>query len=416
MSETPLILAHNLFKDPSFIEASSENASYPATNLLDMTRHTLWKASASGVVNIRIHNKNLVRNPGAELNLNYWTSEKTSGTPVWTFTRNTSSPIKGNADFKIEKTSGSGVVRARSLQTFDLKANRTYVLSFLHHIEPTTLELNGGFLDSMGATFQDDGNNSWKTFQSWPLATITGTTFRFTPTVDHDGCMLAFWFSTDHAFHFDAVHFNEVRDPDTLIIDRGHNLKQMTMKAQFAATELDTGWSNPTGNNVRLDNNEAKVLQFTGPGVANATHFWRVRIESVVPAVPQISNLWLGEGWSLASNPERPFDPESEVSNVIDIETDAGFRRSFSNYRKRLLSAEFAHIDPTDEAPNWTRFWEDIRQGRDPFWWLWRPATSPKSPLYARLSDRKFAMPYDPYFRSAAIEAEEVGGKLGIQD
>lgn len=405
--ERPVMLATNIFKDANEINASSEDTRFPAINLLDMTRHTIYRSLISGNQSIEIVRRNLVNNPGAEFNLNDWATLVIAGSPVFTFTRNTVSPLKGNADFKVDITSGAGSLAIRSEQVFDLKKGKTYVLTFMGKVPAGAQVVTALIVDSALATLASDDFGF--------TTTLSGHVLRFTPTQDYSGASLALIFSTNDTYFFDAMHFNDFLDVDQLIIDQGHNLRFYNMRVQFKVNEPATSYLNPSGGRLTIDDNNIQALNFTPIGASLATHFWRLRLEGITSTIPQISNIWLGKRFVLPTSPESPFDPDKEESFITDVQTEGGFRSSFFKFSQRQLRATFEHLDPIVDFPGWDQWWQDTCKGRDPFWWNFLPITNPRDFNYFRLKNRKRNMPLAPHFRNVTIEADEIGGELAVQ-
>ena len=403
MTETPVILSHNVLKD-AVITGDCRDG-FPPYRVADGLKWTWWEGVSSAPQYIYVKAANMLQNGDFELNVNSWALVP-MGSAEGTFSRNTVDPLSGVADGYIDADvadDGENSLRVATLNTYRLKANRTYRFSFAAKVTFFAV-MRFGFLRadlSAEEFFTDSTINTW----------ANEYYLDFTPSAD--GEYRVFWRPLEPGdFKVDDAHLCEVRDVDTVVIDRGHTLQAY----MFTVQKAESAFSNPWWLNWHV----GLVIVSNGPYYYQPPSStrgvqWKIAIQpfSLLPGLPppQITLMWIGKQWTLPRNFSGLVDPDARkiTSHVItgergiEARTQQSSLRVFNGVLRNITPAEYMGVE---------LFMEDTDQGTLPFAFLWRPASAPEDLLVMRLDKEERLVPYrGGYLRDWQFNAVELAGE-----
>ena len=403
MTETPVILSHNVLKD-AVITGDCRDG-YPPYRIADGLRWTWWEGVSPAAQEILVKVPNMLQNCDFELNLNGWVFYAT-GSASGSFSRNTVDPIEGVADGYLDTDSadsGNNAARVVSMSTYHLKANRTYRFSFAAKAVHVAL-MRFGFMTATlleEVSYTDTSINDWPSEYYWD----------FTPLADGD--YRVFWRPLQPSdFKVDDAHLCEVREVDTLVIDRGHTLQTYAINVKKA----DTTYYNPyysdwlLGEVILSNNPYYYKVSFPERAVQ-----WKIVVQPFAPfpglPPPQINLIWIGRQWALPRNFSGLVDPHASktTSHVvtgergIEARTQQSSLRVFNGVLRNITPAEYREIE---------MFMEDTDDGTLPFAFLWRPISAQDDLKVMRLDKEERLAPYrGGYLRDWEFNAVELAGE-----
>lgn len=384
MTETPVILSHNLLKGAVITGDSRENR--PPWRIADGLRWTRWEAVSSGAHTLEAVVQNMLANGDFELNADGWFVYVSNG-GGGSFSRNTSNPLDGEADLHIEAlTAGtSEKLKIINREAFRLKAGRVYRFSFVARSDASRV-LRYGFVE--GDVNQEPGYSE----------DAVGTEavelyYDFTPA--GDGVYRPFWRPMEAGdFYVDDAHLCEARIPDTMAIDRGHTLEGYAIEIRKADTcysgasfvEWKSLFPPACREPVYVVKHDASER-----GVYWKIDFIPADIAGLPP--PGLPLMWIGRRWTLPRNFSGEFDPYSARTAVRAVQGERGIRASTRRFSRRIFEGTLRHLSPSEYAEV-EKFMEDTDGGEAPFAFLWRPETNPADMLVMRLEEGERYVPF----------------------
>ncbi len=404
MTETPVILSHNLLKAATITGDFLENR--PPWRIADGLRWTGWEGISSSLHTLEVVAHNMLDNGDFEINAGGWFVDTAGGSG--SFSRNTSNPLDGEGDGHIEAvTAGeSEKLRVISLDGFKLKAGRTYRFSFIARADASRT-LRYGFVEEDISREADYSETTVGT-------SATEVYLDFTPS--EDGHYRPFWRPMEAGdFYVDDAHLCEARIPDTVAIDGGHTLQGYA----FRIWKADTCW---TGASF------TKWLPFrvvASPGPVYVTKedasergvYWKIDFSPIdVSELPRpgLSLMWIGRRWRLPRNFSGEFDPYAARTVTREIRGERGVEARTRRFTRRIFEGALRHLSPS-EYVEVEKFMEDTESGETPFAFLWRPETNPDNMLIMRLEDPERNAPYKGgYLRDWPFKAVELVGAANI--
>jgi len=401
MTETPVILSHNLLKAATITGDFRENA--PPWRIADGLRWTRWEGVSSGAHSLDVVTHNMLANGDFELNAEGWFLDA-SGGGGGGFSRNTADPIDGAADLRIEAASAgtSEKLKVVSLEGFLLKAGRTYRFGFVARADASR-GLRYGFVaedvgEEVGYSEATIGAEAVELFHD------------FTPS--EDGCYRPYWRPLEAGdFYVDDAHLCEARVPDAVAIDRGHALEGYAVEIWKA----DTCYSGASFVKWM----PATVVASPGPiyiekpDASQRGVYWRIKFLPLgIPGLPPpgLSLMWMGRKWSLPRNFSGDFDPHAARTAVREVRGERGVAARAGRFSRRVFEGVLRHLSPA-EYSEVDKFMEDTDGGEAPFVFLWRPETNPGDMLIMRQQEAERNAPYrGGYLREWHLKAEELVG------
>lgn len=137
----------------------------------------------------------------------------------------------------------------------------------------------------------------------------------------------------------------------------------------------------------------------------------RITLTRGINFTPSIGQIVFLRRRQLKHQPDRPWDPTDQHSNIESYEALDGTIYSTVRYRgRREIRATLPYLDSTRQG-DVLSWWSDIEQGSYPFVWIDSPGTAPSEWWLMRLSDAVLSLPYSTggQYRDLEIEATEQG-------
>lgn len=405
MVEYAQILSHNVLDGA--IYTGDEVEGHELDRLADGYRHTWWEAPNLGGQEIILRVKNLIYNPGFEVDTSRWLAYVIGG-GVGTITRNTTSPLSGIADVDLTATvadAGAAIVCITAFPMIFMRANRTYRMMFLSKASGANKNIRFGFLKE---DFSEDSD-----FYSDAIAQNgikVGHYKDVTPT--SDGWYRPFCrIKEAGTVYLDDFVSNEIRDVNTIIIDIGHTLQDAIMQVLYRNTE-HTGWIAATA--PALWYNE-QPLYWTFTGVKALS--WKITINQPLfypdVQVAKIPLLYLGKRWEMPHQFIGAFDPYASRRVTDMIISERGIVQDTLNYHQRTFKAALPYLTPV-EYKELELFYEDTNNGLKPFFFIWKPTSFAWDIIPIKIKGNRLS-PYSWYnSRSWTLNAEELIGARKI--
>lgn len=403
MPEFPVILSHNVL-DGGRLTGNSVNG-HQLERMRDGHRHTWWQAPGTSIQRIEIRAKNSVVNPDFEIDTSGWVFIFVGG-GAGTFARNTTDPLVGAADALLTVTTAdasSDIVAVAQVDPIFMRANRTYrimIRAIVQDVSQKNIRL--GFLKE--GLIEDAAFYSVVAAQT----TDSGHHVDITPTADG-------WFHPyiralePQTLQFDDVIAGEMREIDTLIIDRGHTLSLGSIDVDFRNNEK-IGYSNVSNASFSQWTNKAPIyLTFDSEQALS----WRVNITVFTPypliEVAKVPVMYLGERWTLPHHFSGSFDPDREERFDDLTIGDRGVAQRSLKYNQRRFVASLAAIDATNYL-DVEKFFEDTDNATKPFFFAWKPESNINDILYMRLNGSRIVPYQNGAQRLWNFDAEELAG------
>ena len=134
---------------------------------------------------------------------------------------------------------------------------------------------------------------------------------------------------------------------------------------------------------------------------------------------PEIGQVVLGRRYQLKHEPNRPWDPDQNVSSLDRFESRAGVITDTPRFRGRRLIAANLNPDETDKKQDLIDWWADINQGALPFVWIDKPNSLPSDFYFMKVpaQDPTFDFPFVlPFVREFTLRGVEQGPTFFSQD
>jgi len=399
MAEYPIILAHNAL-DHSTI-SGNETAGHELDRIRDGHRHTWWQSPSTAMQEILVRAKSLISNWDFESGLQDWFlyTDGSEGS----VSQNTTNPLSGNADCKLEATTANNddeLVIFLNWKALLFRAGRTYRMMFRARAESENKTLRAGFY----LANYTENENFYKD------QTILNQDFGYfvdvTPDADVWVCPY-FRMIEAGTIYIDDVIVNEVRDVDTLIIDKGHTLQAAAVALLYRDVEFGNyAWA---FGNTRSYSNGPIYIAFNPIRSLS----WKIRIGvlAVNTGVPvaKVPLLYFGERWTMPHNFSGSFDPHREDRFVDMVSSDRGIAQILHKYNQRVFAGSMSHLGDEDYE-NVKKFFEDTDNGAKPFFFSWKPQTAANDLLLLRLKGARDVPYQSGPLRSWKFDAEEVIG------
>lgn len=216
------------------------------------------------------------------------------------------------------------------------------------------------------------------------------------------------WWGSGTGTHTITWNYSSAQEMDTFVLDKNFTLTGATIYFQHSADGVSfTNVVTISG----LDSDDTYWRTFT----AVSKQYWRLRITGLT-AAPKIANLWAGKRIELTFGPYGEFDPwASEVVGDGATGTSGGHQYT-RRYIRRVLRANFEHLNDTKYAlmKQWRTEAGDLGYN---FWWLAYPTTragdptdSDYYPVYYNTQGGSVTFPFalGESTRHGSIEASEV--------
>lgn len=405
LGEKAIILAQNLLNSAEL--SASSIPGHEVERMRDGFKHTWWEAPSTATQFIVLEKENLVINPDFEVDLPPW-ADFAFGGGVGTFTRNTSSPLFGDADGLMTVTtadSGTDIYLILNGKPLEMKAGRTYRIQFAAMVQDASSKnIRFGFVD-------EDLAEDAALFDTQPVGTVaTGLHADFVATKDQ--CVYPYVRALEpQTLQLDEFNANEVRDVDTLIIGAGHTMRQanITVERRDIPSALPGGWITVLSL-AKWKSDLPVYLTFT-PSKALS---WRVTIlvDTLFPFTPvaQIPILFLGKRWELDNmNFVSSYDPNQNNRQENRFVGEKGMQFDTLKFNQRVIKATLAPFVGSD-YDDLRQFFEDTENGARPFFFIRFPVTDLADILYIRLRRGENAPFLSAGIRTWALDAEEIIG------
>lgn len=405
LGEKAIILAQNLLNNAEL--SASSIPGHESERMRDGFKHTWWEAPSTATQDIVLEKENLVINPDFEVDLPPW-ADFSGGGGAGTFTRNTSSPLFGNADGLMTVTvadSSSDIYLISNGKPLMMKTGRTYRIQFAAIVQDASgKNIRFGFID-------EDLAEDVNLFAAATVGTAgAGLHADFVATKDQ--CVYPYVRALEpQTLQLDEFNANEVRDVDTLIIGAGHTMRQarITIERRDIPSAFGGGWIT-VASLIKWKSDLPVYITFT-PSKALS---WRVRVlvDTLFPFTPvaQIPILFLGKRWELNNmNFVSSYDPNQNNRQENRFVGEKGVQFDTLKFNQRIIKATLAPFVGSD-YDDLRQFFEDTENGIRPFFFIRLPVTNLADILYMRLRRGENAPFLSAGIRTWALNAEEIVG------
>ena len=404
MTETPVILSHNVLKNAFFNGDHREG--FKPLRMSDGLRWTWWEGVSASEHFIYVAVPTMLANGDLNTNVDGWYVHESGGADG-TFTHNTTDPIDGDGDGFIDAVTADNsdkVLAVMSLRGYYLEAGRTYRFGSV-----AAADASRGFRCGFVDADLDEACGS-----DFTVGTDVEEMYvDFTPS--SSGEYRVFWRPTEAGdFHVDDAHLCEVRDVDSFFIDRGHSLFGYYFTVKYADTIYSQAQFNTwqSGELILSDNPLYRSYGTGKRGVQWRLGFTPTAIPGIVP--PQVNLLWLGRRWKLPRNFSGSFDPRASRVYSDTVVGERGIESASKQYSRRLFKGVLRNISP-DEYSEVEMFMDDTDDGALPFGFVYRPDSDPFDATVIRLEKGGCETPYrGGYLREWNFNAAELSGYRNI--
>lgn len=225
-----------------------------------------------------------------------------------------------------------------------------------------------------------------------------------------------------------GFNINSLADADRGTIWRAGSLTPQEIQADFPVTSIQAADAMILDNHnlvglelslVRassLDFFDADTIAvFTPNSLAPILQrFTSVTFASIKVNIPTISagtfaaigEWFVGPRFTFGRNPSAPFDPDERITRNISRTAESGRTVRLHRFQRRMANLRFRNVD---EA-----FYSDIRSWWDnraaigkPFWWSFRPVTTPEKTFFAAIQRDNLRFPLSPHIRNGTLMLQE---------
>lgn len=407
LGEKAIVLAQNLL-DNAALTANSIPAHEPE-RMRDGFKHTWWEAPATSIQDIVIEVENKIVNPDFEVDIVGW-QDTVSGGGAGTFARNTTSPLFGDADGLATVTVANASTQVFLIFSFNMifmEAGKTYRIQLAAKVDDaSSKDIRLGFL---AEDLTEDAN----LYDVKSIATTSGGHHADFTALQDQWVFPYIRALEPMTLHIDEFGSNEARDADTLIISKGHTMKQATIEVQTKdiPVAFSGGWGTVFGPS-KWNNDDPVYLTWTGARALS----WRVRVTvfasyAFTPAA-QIPTMAIGKRWELNNvNFVSSYDPNESIRAENTFVSEKGIKyNTLKSNQRRIRATISPFIDRGPEHDKLREFFQDTENGFKPFFFVRFPQTELRDILYLRLK-RGESIPFQSAgIRTWAMDAEEIVG------
>lgn len=125
-----------------------------------------------------------------------------------------------------------------------------------------------------------------------------------------------------------------------------------------------------------------------------------------VGTLATIGEWFVGPSFELAKNPSAPFDPDEIITKNLNRTAESGRTVRLHRWKKRMVNLTFRNVSGAfyDDIRDW---WDNRASIGKPFWWSFRPVTTPEKTFLAALQRDNLRFPLTPFSRNGVLQLQE---------